>query len=190
MENKIYKFLVNLNFILIVVVSCKTNLKNLCQNTEYSDYIKKIPLIDLPLEINCDSDFSLSKLIVSDSLIKKYGIEGAYIYGKLNIKKKFEAVIYLVVAEVYIPILRITNASGNLIDELILLQSCYGTDWEYSRSWVKITPKLEIIMKDTIKRWQLDTLNEINIIEGSEKVEVKTRTFFIDKVGKIVPKIY
>lgn len=174
-------------FIMIVAFLLNDNLWcqfKLSENElAFKKFCEQIPTIKFPLIIDCNSNLSPVPTI-ADSVIKKYGGSEyiPFVYGKITTNKKYTAIIYLVVADIYVPIIKIHDKYGNPIDKFTLLQNCYGDICYEANSWAEITTDLKITIKDTIKTCALDTLD--NIKPGSEKIQSTLREFIIDNEGK------
>ena len=155
-------------------------------NLDFQKYIETLPTVKLPIKIDCDNNLTPIKNPMPDSLIMKYGISNqSYVFGKCILAEKFVAVIYIVIADEYVPIMKTSDRSGNTIDVLTLLKNCGGNDICYeANSWAEITADLKILIKDTIKTCALDTLD--SIIPGSEKIESEIRELLINEEGKFV----
>lgn len=181
---KILPFLIVIIEILLTNYSySQSNIQD--SNLTFQEYFNSLPTINFPFKISCDNNIYPFKGSISNGLIRKYGIKETLIYGKFKTSGSYAFVIYLGIADEFVPIIKISDNYGNSLDSLTLLQNCGGNeDCYYGSSWAEITSAIEITIKDTIKTCNLDTLDKV--IPGSEKIETQTRRFVVDNNGKLV----
>jgi len=166
----------------ITSICCKILVND--DSKEFKNYLKEIPFIKLPLEINCDSDLKPTKAIFENGLIDKFGISNSLIYGKIKTPNNYSAIIYLIPASKFVPVIKTTDENGNPIDTLYLLGNCgINEECSYASSFVSITPDLAINTIDSIRTCVLDTLDHPK--PGSEKLKVENRNYIINKNGVV-----
>jgi len=151
--------------------------------TNFSDYLKAIPHIKLPLDLKCEIPPKASTLKFDSETIQKYGT-GTSINGKIAMNDNFTAIIYLTPADIILPIIQTTDRNGNKISELHLYEKWCGEDmFSWGTSWAKISDDLIITLSDSAINYKRNDKGEI--IEKSKKTEVRHRKFQIDEKGKI-----
>ena len=150
-------------------------------------YAGNIAPVALPLIIPCEKEWPVTDVAISEKLIARFGTEGAKIYGKLADTETFTAIIYLVPADIMLPVIQTTDKEGNKISDLPLFEKWCGED-EFSTgtSKAEITEDLTIILSDSVVLYSRNDAGEI--IEESKKTEVRRRTFTINESGRINEK--
>lgn len=113
----------------------------------FSDYISRIPSINLPFEFSCDSGLVWPSINYDNNVIKKYKPEGAGILGKLFQNDSEVGFIYTYPSDRIIPIVEIYDLSGNKYEKTILfeLKNCVSDLYYNSVTRGIITQDLQLI---------------------------------------------
>lgn len=159
------------------------------QKMEYSfsEYSEKIPLITLPLSSSCDTVLKGSSFGLSNTEISKYGTETSEVYGKIAVKEKYTAIIYLYPADVVLPIILTTDKNGNQISKLDLYENyCNESETSFETSTFIIDKDLSIQLTDTLTTFDRDDKDEI--IDSTKNTTIAKKQFFINEDGKIIEK--
>ena len=141
----------------------------------------------MPLDLKCDKELESLRHDFDQTLILKYG-QGNHIFGKIAETNNFMAIIYLVPADIQLPVIQTTDKKGNKISELSMYERWCGED-PYSKgtSWASISKDLTIVLSDSAILYKRDTTGGRigEIIEDTKRTEVRHRVFKIDDTGHI-----
>jgi hypothetical protein len=155
-------------------------------STPFSAFYTKIPETTLPFICYCNKQLTPFKTGISDSAVKKYSnIADAMVYKRLpTTGDNYCAIIYLIPADVQVPVLVTYNDSGKEISRLNLYEKHCGEDELSSGlTWADITIDKKIIVHDSSSDFERD--KQGNILEETRKIRVKSKNYSIDKTGKI-----
>ncbi len=153
----------------------------------FSDFIKKIALVELPLKTTCDQELECLHLDFSQSVINQFGPENSKIFGKLSENKNFAAIIYLYPADIVLPIIQTTDRNGKKISVLSLFDSYCGEDeFSWSTARAQVNTDLTILLSDSTITYERDSKGEI--VGSTRKSVVRNRSFYINDKGEILEK--
>jgi len=153
----------------------------------FSDFIKKIAQVELPLKTTCDQELESLQLDFSQSVINHFGPENSKIFGKLSENKNFAAIIYLYPADLVLPIIQTTDRNGKKISVLSLFDSYCGEDeFSWSTAKAQVTTDLTILLSDSTITYERDSKREI--VGSTRKSVVRNRSFYINDKGEILEK--
>lgn len=150
-------------------------------------FSKSVKFLKLPFNDTCDDTLPIQRLSLPDSLsrFQKYG----KLVGKLCETGRYTAILYIIPADVELPVLQVFDTNGNKISSLkLFIGNCCGENEGCSGlSTVQITKDLHIILKDSTQTFERNkkNLNKKRNIQTTKKTE----EFRIDSTGKIVPYI-
>jgi hypothetical protein len=153
----------------------------------FSDFIKKITQVELPLITTCDQELESLQLDFSQSVINQFGPENSKIFGKLSENKNFAAIIYLYPADIVLPIIQTTDRNGKKISVLSLFDSYCGEDeFSWSTARAQVTTDMSILLSDSTITYKRDSKGEI--VDSTRKTVVRNRSFYINEKGEILEK--
>lgn len=149
-------------FAICLLLSCNVS-KNNKEISNFKEFYNKIPVIKLPLKIDCGL---CGDTLFSDSIIKKYGhINSSFlgnsnpnVIGRIKNSKRIY-ILYSYPGDICYPFLFIYDEKGNILDSLYLqISTCDADENLELYSWSIIKPDLSIDMTDTEKDYYIDTL--------------------------------
>jgi len=151
----------------------------------FEEFLSALEPLVLPHQFEC-YDFNDQDLLekLSETKDTIYSEKWDIPYKRIIINEQFESAIFLSPADIYIPVLKTFNLNGDLISELQLMTSCGQEPGFFSRQFVTIEPSLEIIRIDST--WRCEVNNQGIEDKSTEKLEVTTERFKINKVGEII----
>lgn len=146
--------------------------------------MQKIEPITLPYQARCN-DFSNIKEIDKNSTLIDTTYSRVYEipFKRIETKKNFNIVIFLMPAFPYIPIIKTYDSDGKKISELQLFTNCGGDPGFLERQYIEIRQDFQMIKTDSIWRWKLD--DKHYNIDSTKKIEVTRSIFEIDENGFI-----
>ncbi len=154
------------------------------QDTVFDQYLKAIPLIELPLDLKCASELEGSTLDLDTATIAKYGQAFSRINGTIAVRDNFTAIIYLYPADIVLPIIQTTDRQGRKISELNMYDKWCGEDaFSWGTSWATITKDLAITLSDSAITYKRN--DKGHIVDESKTTVVRHRKFQIDINGRI-----
>jgi hypothetical protein len=169
------RYIVTLGLIMIAY-SCN-NLRTTNYDNPFKTYYSQINEISLPVQFDCHNDSAYTKYSndnINDTLKIKFKPEGCNIFGRLSIYDSIVSIIYMMSADFYYPTIFTYKLDGTPIDTFCLYsgESCDGFPGQGSRSIGSISKNNLIVLSDTLRTYQLDSLD--NIIEDSDTLTIST----------------
>jgi hypothetical protein len=162
----------------ISIFSCSQDEKG------FSDYLKTLDVLELPLKLDINSKMDASKSHDS-TLFEKY--KHVWTYAPFGIAFKKEGVVgiieYSIADNGLAPFLITLDKQGNKIDSLnILGNTGFGEQGQTQESAV-LNADLKLTVTDSSKSWQID--EDYNEIPNTTELRVSTTTYQIQENGKI-----
>ena len=158
----------------------------------FSAFKKEISPLSLPIKSNCQTDLVAPKPIFADSIIAKFGLKNGTVYGKIVDAPNYSAILYLLPADVVLPIIQTNDSLGKKISSMALYEKYCGED-EFSKgiSWFSVAENgenISIFLTDTATTFERNDKGKV--IAKSEKMEIRNREFSINSKGEItfIPK--
>ncbi len=162
----------------ISIFSCSQDKKG------FSDYLKTLDVLELPLKFDINSKMDASKSYDS-TLFEKYKHVWTYApFGIAFKKEEFVGIIeYSIADNGLAPFLITLDKQGKKIDSLnILRNTSFGEQGQTLESAV-LTADLKLIVTDSSKSWQID--EDYNEVPNTTELRVSTTTYQIQENGKI-----
>jgi len=139
--------------------------------TNFTEYCNKIPLVKLPLRIDCGL---CGDTLLPDSIVKKYGKTPTFysgsnpsVIGRIENAKRVY-ILYSYPGDICYPYLFTYSKQGTMLDSLYLhISTCAGDENLEMHSWSVIKPDLSIDMIDTERHFHIDTLSKSRSLEST-----------------------
>lgn len=180
------KLLIVLCAILTSTISCRQSTKNV-NSQGFSNYLQRIDPMILPYKSGCYDFIHFDREGKYSALVDTtYSSEWEIPFKRIKTNRNFEIVVYLIPADIYVPILKTFDLNGKEISEFQFFTNCDGEPGFRERQFVEIRQNLQIIKTDSIWRWELD--EDYYEIESTKKIEVKRSIYEIDVNGLIIMK--
>lgn len=156
------------------------------KSNTFETYLKSLATLPTPLHFSTTDDGLADLSPTYDSaLFSRYKHVWAYRpYGKVVYEDSTTVVIDIVIGDITVPLLTTFDREGNKVDSLNLFARA-GWDIGFaSDEFVTLTADKKIIITDSTTRWDLNATGD-DIIEGTEKLTVKTFIYALDERGSI-----
>lgn len=178
--------LISLITVLLLTFSF-TYQSSLVKNNDFGNFIKNIPVIDLPFITTCQSFGITQKIDVDTNLSKKYNPDSLEIVGIIKNEKRFICILYAGAADYLVPVLITYTKEGVRISKEDFMNDYCGQTFElYYNQYLSIDKNLKIMEVDTTLVFKLDTVN-FTIIDTLKK-EIRFSKFEVDNNGKIIKR--
>jgi hypothetical protein len=114
---------------------------------EFSDYVNRLPQINLPFKFSCDSGLVWPKIDYENEVIKKFKPEGAGIIGKVYQSEKSVGILYTYPADIMFPIIQIFDLRGQELRRIELFEegNCMPDENYSAVTRGQITSDLQLI---------------------------------------------
>ncbi len=166
-------------FLLLIIMFC--NCKN--KQSDFEAYWSKVPVITLPLSIECGLCGGDS--LINDSIVKKYAFANANVIGRIQDSKNIY-LIYSDPGDICYPYLFTYNREGKIIDSLYLhISTCAEDEYLSLSTSSVIKSDKSIEMADTERYYTVDTVMDKRFLV---KTVITKRVYKMDIAG--VPKMY
>lgn len=177
--------------ILTLAISCSQRSKNLNNKNiepKFSNYLQKIEPLELPYQAGCIEFIDFDNMTKNSALIDTtYSLNWEIPFKRIKTEKNFEIVIYLMPADIFIPIVKTFDLNGNEISKLMIFSNCDGEPGFRERQFFTIHKDFQIIKTDSVWTWELD--NDHNEIKSTEKINVTKSYYSIENNGLILHKL-
>lgn len=182
------KALIYCSLVVITLINydCK-NRANTSLSSDFDNYIKRIPRIELPYYTSCGSCCVVSQIEIDTILVKKFNPNNLEIIGKLVLNNGFIGVLYAGGGDYLAPGLFVYDLKGNKLSEQAFMGNLCGRTGEfYGNYYLEINEKYQFIETDSIFIFKLDSFSN-NIIDTVKK-EINILEYEINEKGEILKK--
>ncbi len=160
------------------------------KSNDFYEYSKQLKRFQTPLELRTIVYPGDKVSAQSESeLFSKYKLQDASsVFGVIYAEKDFTGIIYTVAGDIAVPVLVTYDKTGRKIDSINLFarSTGYGLDREtYER--VIFLDEGEILVVDSTVTWMLNAAKD-DRVENSEKVNMDSIVYKIDKSGRLIGK--
>lgn len=175
--------------ILLVIVSCRVNNSQEKKKIEFSNYLKSLDKISLPMSNMSIGEFQpLSKNYDSLGFTKYKHVWTSMPMGKLFETDSFISLVEFSIGdEGLVPFITNFNKNGEKLDSLGPFKKS-GSDIGYDAvEYLSINNDRSIMVIDTVKKWKLNE-DKSDIIAESLTVTIDTTIYWISNDGKFIEK--
>ncbi len=186
----------------LLIISCKTNkkentekentledneivnTKKVITNKKFANLLSKLETIDLPYKTSCDADYVSNTVL--DTADYAFLVENIWDqpFKRIETSHNFEIIMFLVPADIILPVIRTYDLNGKQIDsEQMFFSYCGGEPGYFGKEFIKINKDLSIIHTDSI--WSCEVDENYNDIDSTRTLKVKNFSVNILPNGQI-----
>ena len=166
-------------FLLLIITFCNCKSKQ----SDFEAYWSKVPVITLPLNIECGLCGGDS--LIKDSIVEKYSFANAHVIGRIEDRKNIY-LIYSDPGDICYPYLFTYSKEGKIIDSLYLhIGTCAEDEYLKLSTSSVIKSDKSIEMADTERYYTVDTVKDKRFLV---KTVITKRIYKMDAAG--IPSLY
>ena len=171
--------------ILTLLICCDKKKESQPEHSAFDTYLNSLATLPTPQHFGTNLRLANLSLAYDSALFLKY--KNAWAdrpYGKVVYNDSTIVVIEVAIGEFVVPLLTTFDREGNKVDSLDLFEQVGWDIGFHADEFITLTADKKIIITDSITRWDLNETQD-DIIEGTEKLTVKTFVYTIDGQGSI-----
>ncbi|TAJ13857.1 hypothetical protein DMA11_07565 [Marinilabiliaceae bacterium JC017] len=153
-------------------------------NKDFEKFLNQLDFLEIPNETSCFNSYKSDNAINQELSLKFSENNMEYPYKRIGSSKEYECVMFLVPADVLVPIIRTYDLNGKIIaTEPLFLGACGGEPGYFHKEYFQI--KSEKVITHIDSTWTCEIDEDYNDIAGTDKLEVKTYDIVINSDGTI-----
>jgi hypothetical protein len=157
-------------------------------DAEFLRFTSMLPVIDLPLELSCETCCSHPEIDRENELIKRYAPEGSRLAGLIFKNEKHAGILTTYAADLIIPSVIVYDLTGKKISEQNFMTNWCGRDYDFLQiQHFRINADHTLHSIDTAWSFEVDSASQ-EIID-TVKIEISKKDFYINTDGQIAEKL-